>query len=37
VCAGRIDWAAVRAPTLVITAENSTVPRPADAAALADR
>ena len=37
VCAGRLDWDAVRAPTLVITAENSIVPRPADAAALVDR
>lgn len=36
-CAGRLDWGAVRAPTLVITAENSIVPRPADAAALVDR
>lgn len=37
ICAGRLDWHAVRAPTLVITAENSIVPRPADAAALVDR
>ena len=37
ICAGRLDWDAVRAPTLVVTAENSIVPRPADAAALVDR
>lgn len=37
VCAGRLGWDAVRAPTLVITAEDSIVPRPADAAALVDR
>ena len=37
ICAGRVDWDAVRARTLVITAEDSIVPRPADAAALVDR
>ena len=37
VCAGRVDWNAVTAPTLVITAENSIVPRPADAAAMVAR
>ena len=37
ICSGRLDWDAVRAPTLVVTAEDSIVPRPADAAALVDR
>ena len=37
ICAGRLDWESVRARTMVITAEDSIVPRPADAAALVAR